>query len=205
MVAVSPFNPSIGKTKATKAFNGNLAPGTKHPINYFIVEYYDDLRTNLKSHDWGVYDVKNDFWIASPGDPSLTRDPKNEFHFEIEFAKQQAREFERRAKFYYEVKAKSELNPLPDSLLGNAQIQSFTNSLKQARQALLDITDKLDTKRKEEYASSFGIPRISIDNIVFKYIEHGPYSELFEELKEELSQKRMEKHESTKETDRTTS
>lgn len=101
------------------------------------------------------------------------------------------------------MKAKSELKPLPNSLLSEAHFQSFSNSLKQAKQALLDLADKLDSKRKEDYSSSFGIARIGIDNIVFKYIEHGPYAELFEQLKEENSKRKMKDVEKEK-TDRAT-
>lgn len=51
MIAIDPFDPSVGKTKKTKAVNGRVIPTTKHPINYFITAYHSDLRSNLKNHD----------------------------------------------------------------------------------------------------------------------------------------------------------
>ena len=75
-------------------------------------------------------------------------------------------------------------------MLQYSNYKNLTNSKKQAYERLADFVLDIDKQRKIDYSSSFGVARIGLDNIVFKYIEHGPNAELFNELKKYNSERK---------------
>lgn len=188
MVAISPWDKSIDKTKATKPINGRLLPESSHEINFFVTEAHENLMAGLSQSDWGVYDALTDTWIVSPGDPSFVKDPNKEFYMELQVARQIAREFERRILRW--LKAKEELMAYestcedPMGYLAEKTIRRLKAVKDKMYLEAADLVKDIDKERKIEYSSSFGIPRIGLDNIIFKFLEHGPYGEYFSKLKE---------------------
>lgn len=195
MVAVINPDDSMEKTKLTASINGNKLQRTDHEVNYFIVEYSEDLLTGLKKSDWGVYHLFSPesltpgAWLSAPGDPGLIRDPNNEFYLDIKLAQQKAREFERLVEDYNDICQRATgFAANSDNLSAQAHYISLKNSKKKAYNALISFIHYLDSDRKEAYSIGFGIPRTSVENIVFKYIEHGPHADLVKDLKSAASE-----------------
>lgn len=195
MIAVDPYDPSKGKTKSLKDINGKNLYGTYHPINFFMTSFLSTTKSSLKNSDWGVYDVLEDTWLSHPGDPKNTRDPHIEFFNEIRYAEMQANKFKKLADRYKELKKEYE-KTVEDA--DNGDFLAITRkpyakvSKDLAYKDLEFFVNTLDKERKNDYSIGFGIPRNSVDNLVFKYIEHTPfYGDLFEEVKETISQKKL--------------
>ena len=58
---------------------------------------------------------------------------------------------------------------------------------------LKEFTKRLEDDRHFVYEKGWGVPRTNFRNIMYKYIEHGPYGKFFEELKSLNKNERSEK------------
>jgi len=151
--------------KIRKKVNGKLYANTKHAINYFITP--EEIPRVWKNSYYGVYDVLNNIWIASPGLRKNIKDPQKEFWFELILAKQELRYFKTVIKRWkkYKVQGNKELT------------KKYFNEAKR-------ISQKLDSDRKLDYDYSWGIPRKNWENIIYKLFEHSDVGPEFEYLKE---------------------
>jgi predicted nucleotidyltransferase len=181
-IKIDPYPEGLAKTALTKGVNGFLSYGGRHPINFFLQKYIEGA--NWAGSKFGVYDVLNNRWEQEPPAQSSIKDPKQEFVMEILQARQFGREFDRRAKEYY--KDLKELEDIKLTTKGtptrSALIKKKKAEIKADLINLVTFIDRIDTGRKETYRTGWGTPRRSAQNIIFKYIEHGPHGELFEKL-----------------------
>ena len=199
-VAVFPFKPEASKIRKTREINEQNLSDSTHPINYFISEWTPKLESNFAKSDFGVYDIFADGWIAPPGDRESIRHPQKEFWAEIQKAEMIFREFERRAGKYdalvlalEELKSKDE--DIDNPFYFDA-VKRQTKLVEDAYDGLLRYVDEIDENRKASYSKGWGVPREGQPNIIFKYLEHGPHGDLFYELKEFLSKKRLAERQS---------
>jgi len=198
-IAIKGFEPSVGKTKMTKQINGSYIKDTQHPINFFVSQFHENTLKYFSSADWGVYEILSDSWLTPPGDPKETKHPKNEYWAELILAKAKSREFDRRARLWKDsrrelVKKKNKWKD-HNSFIGADEIQRLERKTSLLYGDLRDFVREVDKDRKKSYSVAFGIGRKSEDNVVFKFIEHGPHGTLFEELKEHNSNKTLNKAE----------
>lgn len=170
-----------------KHINGFLAQGTRHPVNFFWVAYQD------KPQFWGdsifgVYDILNDTWVASPGLAKDQRDPNKEYYLDLITAKFIRRKFEDMVdRWLLDIQTfklvESHKNPSID-LEYDWHLSRIINKLQYDFQELVEFCHEWDRNRKFIYSWGYGIPRKSWQNITFKILGESKYSNYFEFFKE---------------------
>ena len=174
-----------------KGINGKLIPGTKHPINYYIITDPNVKETNDKMAD-GVFDIKNNTWIRKP----------KEFKFD---ANRYAADFERKVKEIdviegelkrdiIDYKELTELNP--DDVLNlqeiiNEKISKIEDDIKHlvsiGNTVLKDRQDAFATDMTPEEIRTFGKKNLLPKNVIYKMLEKYHYLRLYHQLKDILN------------------
>jgi hypothetical protein len=174
-----------------RGINGKLIPGTKHPINYYIITDPNVKETNDKMAD-GVFDIKNNTWIRKP----------KEFKFDAE---RYAADFEKKVKEIdvvegelkrdiIDYKELTELNP--DDVLNlqeiiNEKISKIEDDIKH----LVDIGNTVLKDRRNAFATdmtpeeirTFGKKNLLPKNVIYKMLEKYHYLRLYHQLKDILN------------------
>ena len=78
-VAIENWDESISKVRLTRQINGNTAPNSTHPIDFYLNPWDEMYEINLSKSSVGVYDVLANGWLTPPGDRNEVRHPKEEF------------------------------------------------------------------------------------------------------------------------------
>jgi len=174
-----------------KGINGKLIPGTKHPINYYIITDPNVKETNDKMAD-GVFDIKNNTWLRKP----------KEFKFD---ANRYAADFERKVKEIdviegelkrdiIDYKELTELNP--DDVLNlqeiiNEKISKIEDDIKHlvsiGNTVLKDRQDAFATDMTPEEIRTFGKKNLLPKNVIYKMLEKYHYLRLYHQLKDILN------------------
>jgi len=174
-----------------KGINGKLIPGTKHPINYYIITDPNVKETNDKMAD-GVFDIKNNTWIRKP----------KEFKFD---ANRYAADFEKKVKEIdviegelkrdiIDYKELTELNP--DDVLNlqeiiNEKISKIEDDIKHlvsiGNTVLKDRQDAFATDMTPEEIRTFGKKNLLPKNVIYKMLEKYHYLRLYHQLKDILN------------------
>ena len=174
-----------------RGINGKLIPGTKHPINYYIITDPKIKEANDDMAD-GVFDIKNNTWIRKP----------KEFKFD---AKRYAADFEKKVKEIdvvegelkrdiIDYKELKELNP--DDVLNlqeiiNDKISKIEDDIKH----LISIGDEVVQQRRDAFATdmtpeeirTFGKKNLLPKNVIYKMLEKYHYLRLYHQLKDILN------------------
>jgi len=173
-----------------KGINGKLIPGTKHPINYYIITDPNVKETNDKMAD-GVFDIKNNTWIRK----------SKEFKFNAE---RYAADFEKKVKEIdviegelkrdiIDYKELKELNP--DDVLDlqeiiNDKITKIEDDIKHlvdiGNTVLKDRRDAFATDMTPEEIKTFGKKNLLPKNVIYKMLEKYHYLKLYHQLKDIL-------------------
>jgi len=173
-----------------RGINGKLIPGTKHPINYYIITDPNVKETNDKMAD-GVFDIKNNTWFRKP----------KEFKFD---ANRYAADFEKKVKEIdvvegelkrdiIDYKELTELNP--DDVLNlqeiiNDKISQIEDDIKQlvsiGNTVLKDRQDAFATDMTPEEIKTFGKKNLLPKNVIYKMLEKYHYLKLYHQLKDIL-------------------
>ena len=176
--------------KSLRNINGALVPGTKHPINYYIITDPNVKETNDKMAD-AVFDIKNNTFIRKA----------KEFKFD---AKRYAADFEKRVKEIdvvqgelkrdlIDYKELKELNP--DDILNlqeliNEKLDEIENGIKQlvdiGNTVLKDRADAFATDMTPEEIKTFGRKNQLPKNVIYKMLEKYHYLTFYKELKDIL-------------------
>ena len=174
--------------KTLRNINGALVPGTKHPINYYIITDPNVKETNDKMAD-AVFDVKNNTFIRKA----------KEFKFD---AKRYAADFEKKVREidvvqgelkrdlidYRELK---ELNP--DDILDlqeliNAKVIEVEDSINHlvaiGDEVLKDRATAFATDMTPEEIKTFGRKNQLPKNVVYKMLEKYHYLTFYKALKD---------------------
>lgn len=162
-----------------RSFNEKNAPGTEHPINYYIS---DHKKTEpFKWAKFGVYSVLDDLWINEPTPKTELLEPEVEFQKELNtagiFSRNFARLVNEYAKDLVDYKA---LLSVPDS---ERHLESKQKELELDLQRLIDEEKRLHDNREFVYSKGWGVPRKSFRNLLYKLIEHNQYGTVMKQLK----------------------
>jgi nicotinamide mononucleotide adenylyltransferase len=176
--------------KSLRNINGTLVPGTKHPINYYIITDPNVKETNDKMAD-AVFDIKNNTFIRKA----------KEFKFDV---KRYAADFEKRVREIdvvqgelkrdiIDYKELKELNP--DDILNlqeliNEKLDEIENGIKQlidiGNTVLKDRADAFSTDMTPEEIKTFGRKNQLPKNVIYKMLEKYHYLTMYKKLKEIL-------------------
>lgn len=130
-----------------RAFNETNAPGTKHPINFYISDFKETAP--FKWAKFGVYSVLEDIWINQPTPKEELLDPEIEFHKELNTAKIFSRNFARMADEY--AKDLIDYQALLSDDAAARIIESKQKELELDLQRLIDEEKRLHTDREFVY------------------------------------------------------
>ena len=173
--------------KSLRNINGTLVPGTKHPINYYIITDPNVKETNDKMAD-AVFDIKNNTFIRKA----------KEFIFDV---KRYVADFEKRVREIdvvqgelkrdiIDYKELKELNP--DDILNlqeliNEKLDEIENGIKQlidiGNTVLKDRADAFSTDMTPEEIKTFGRKNQLPKNVIYKMLEKYHYLTFYKELK----------------------
>jgi predicted nucleotidyltransferase len=176
--------------KELRGINGKLIPGTKHPINYYIITDPNIKETNDKMAD-GVFDIKNNTWFRKP----------KQFKFD---ANRYAADFERKVREIdvvegelkrdiIDYKELTELNP--DDVLNlqeiiNEKISKIEDDIKHlvsiGNTVLKDRQDAFATDMTPDEIRTFGKKNLLPKNVIYKMLEKYHYLKLYHQLKDIL-------------------
>jgi len=162
--------------KSLRNINGTLVPGTKHPINYYIITDPNVKETNDKMAD-AVFDIKNNTFIRKAKEFKF--DPKRyaaDFEKKVREIDVVQGELKRDIIDYNELK---ELNP--DDVL---DLQELINT--KFNTVLKDRADAFATDMTPEEIKSFGRKNQLPKNVIYKMLEKYHYLTMYKKLKEIL-------------------
>ena len=174
--------------KSLRNINGTLVPGTKHPINYYIITDPNVKETNDKMAD-AVFDVKNNTFIRKAKD----------FKFD---AKRYAADFEKKVREIdvvqgelkrdlIDYKELKELNP--DDVLDlqeiiNSKVIEVEDSINHlvaiGDEVLKDRATAFATDMTPEEIKTFGRKNQLPKNVVYKMLEKYHYLTFYKALKD---------------------
>jgi nicotinamide mononucleotide adenylyltransferase len=176
--------------KSLRNINGTLVPGTKHPINYYIITDPNVKETNDKMAD-AVFDIKNNTFIRKAKEFKF--DPKRyaaDFEKKVREIDVVQGELKRDIIDYNELK---ELNPddvLDLQELINEKLDEIENGIKQlidiGNTVLKDRADAFATDMTPEEIKSFGRKNQLPKNVIYKMLEKYHYLTMYKKLKEIL-------------------
>lgn len=176
--------------KSLRNINGTLVPGTKHPINYYIITDPNVKETNDKMAD-AVFDIKNNTFIRKAKEFKF--DPKRyaaDFEKKVKEIDVVQGELKRDIIDYNELK---ELNPddvLDLQELINEKLDEIENGIKQlidiGNTVLKDRADAFATDMTPEEIKSFGRKNQLPKNVIYKMLEKYHYLTMYKKLKEIL-------------------
>jgi nicotinamide mononucleotide adenylyltransferase len=176
--------------KSLRNINGTLVPGTKHPINYYIITDPNVKETNDKMAD-AVFDIKNNTFIRKAKDFKF--DPKRyaaDFEKKVRELDVVQGELKRDIIDYNELK---ELNPddvLDLQELINIKLDEIEDSIKHlvnmGNTVFKDRADAFATDMTPEEIKTFGRKNQLPKNVIFKMLEKYHYLSFYKKLKEIL-------------------
>ena len=176
--------------KSLRNINGMLVPGTKHPINYYIITDPNVKETNDKMAD-AVFDIKNNTFIRKAKEFKF--DPKAyaaDFEKKVRELDVVQGELKRDIIDYTELK---ELNP-DDVLNLQELINTKLNEIEDGIKHLVDIGNTVLKDRADAFATdmtpeeikAFGRKNQLPKNVVYKMLEKYHYLTFYKKLKEIL-------------------
>ena len=176
--------------KSLRNINGALVPGTKHPINYYIITDPNVKETNDKMAD-AVFDIKNNTFIRKAKEFKF--DPKAyaaDFEKKVREIDVVQGELKRDIIDYNELK---ELNPddvLDLQELINVKLDEIEDGIKHlvdiGNTVLKDRADAFATDMTPEEIKSFGRKNQLPKNVIYKMLEKYHYLTMYKKLKEIL-------------------
>jgi len=170
--------------------NGELVPGTQHPINYFVIVDPELKKKNDAMAD-GVYDIDENKFVRRPTEDTF--DPEK---YEADFQKKVKEidvvkgELARDLIDYEELKGltASDVLNLQDKI--NTKLEEIEDSI----EVLVDIGDDIVKQRQSAFSDDmtpeeirqFGKKHKLPKNIIYKYLEKYHYLKFYKKCKEIL-------------------
>ena len=169
---------------------GKLIPGTKHPVNYYLITDQETYDSQNKKAD-AVFDIENNKFIKRPED----------FTFDINLY---IKDFERKVQEIDVVKGElkrdiidyDELTELQPNDIENLQnkINSKLKEIEKDIQDIIDIGDTVDAERRAAFDTDmspdeirkYGIKNRLPKNVIFKMLEKYHYYTFWKKCKKIL-------------------
>lgn len=175
--------------------NGQVVPGTKHPINYHLLFTEEENKSALDHAD-AVFDIDKNKWIKFPPPPAyidptpyLKRFDSTLQHFDV-----LKNRFDRVLHDYREYKGLGHDTVIP---LHNALVSRLT-ALESLINALIDAEEDVAIKRRATFARSltreemelYGTHNRLPENILYKILERYHYIDFIQHLKDVIGDDR---------------
>ena len=170
-----------------KSINGKLIPGTKHPINYFIITDPKIKEKNDREAD-GVFDIDANKFSRKP--KPITFDPKQ---YESDFRKKVEEVDVIKGELARDIIDYKELKELtPDDVDGIQKlVKDKLEEIEETIKTLVDMGDETVKQRQGAFANpmtpdeirKFGIKNKLPKNVIYKMLEKYHYSKLYAKCK----------------------
>jgi len=170
-----------------KSVNGKLIPGTKHPINYFIITDPKIKEKNDREAD-GVFDIDANKFSRKP--KPITFDPKQ---YESDFRKKVEEIDVIKGELARDIIDYKELKELtPDDVDGIQKlVKDKLEEIEETIKILVDMGDETVKQRQGAFANpmtpdeirKFGIKNKLPKNVIYKMLEKYHYSKLYAKCK----------------------
>ena len=170
-----------------KSVNGKLIPGTKHPINYFIITDPKIKEKNDREAD-GVFDIDANKFSRKP--KPITFDPKQ---YESDFRKKVEEIDVIKGELARDIIDYKELKELtPDDVDGIQKlVKDKLEEIEETIKTLVDMGDETVKQRQGAFANpmtpdeirKFGIKNKLPKNVIYKMLEKYHYSKLYAKCK----------------------
>ena len=170
--------------------NGKLVPGTKHPVNYYVITDPELKKKNDAMAD-GVFDIDENEFIRKPTEDTF--DPEK---YEADFQKKVQEIDVVKGELARDIIDYTELKDLSTDDVLNLQdkINSKLNEIEDSIEVLVDIGDDVVKQRQSAYNDDmtpdeirqFGKKHKLPKNIIYKYLEKYHYLKFYKKCKEIL-------------------
>ena len=170
-----------------KNINGNLIPGTKHPINYFVITDPKIKEKNDKMAD-GVFDIDANKFSRKP--KPITFDPKQ---YESDFRKKVEEIDVAKGELVRDIIDYKELRELTTKDVDGIKkiVKEKLEEIEETIKILADIGDEMVKQRQNAFANpmtpdeirKYGIKNKLPKNVIYKMLEKYHYSKLFAKCK----------------------
>ena len=170
--------------------NGKLVPGTKHPVNYYVITDPELKKKNDAMAD-GVFDIDENEFIRKPTEDTF--DPEK---YEADFQKKVQEIDVVKGELARDIIDYEELKDLSTDDVLNLQdkINSKLDEIEDSIEVLVDIGDDVVKQRQSAYNDNmtpdeirqFGKKHKLPKNIIYKYLEKYHYLKFYKKCKEVL-------------------
>ena len=176
--------------KSLKGINGKLIPGTKHPINYYVITDPELKAKNDKMAD-GVFDIKSNSWVRKPTGDEFDKDQyEKEFQRKVQEIDVVTGELQRDLIDYQELTGLQPTDIADLQELINKKLEEIEEGIK----VLVKIGDDTMADRHAAFSNDmspdeirkFGKKHKLPKNVIYKYLEKYHYQKLYKKLKEIL-------------------
>ena len=183
---------TVRKELATslRNINGKLVPGTKHPVNYYVITDPELKKKNDAMAD-GVFDIDENEFIRKPTEDTF--DPEK---YEADFQKKVQEIDVVKGELARDIIDYEELKDLSTDDVLNLQdkINSKLDEIEDSIEVLVDIGDDVVKQRQSAYNDDmtpdeirqFGKKHKLPKNIIYKYLEKYHYLKFYKKCKEVL-------------------
>ena len=176
--------------KSLKDYNGKNVPGTKHPVNYYVIVDPDVWKKANKMAD-GVFNIEKDKWIKKPKDSGFN--PKlylKDFQKKVKELDVVRGELKRDLIDYKELKKldKDEVDDLSGKV--DNKLKEVEDSVKTIIKIGSDVADErakaFEKDMKPDEIRKFGVKNKLPKNVIYKMLEKYYYLKLKKDLKDVL-------------------
>ena len=173
-----------------RSINGKLVPGTKHPINYFVITDPELKKKNDAMAD-GVFDIDENEFVRRP-----TEDTFDSEKYEADFQAKVKEIDVVKGELARDIIDYEELKDLTadDVLNLQARVNSKLDEIEDSIEVLVDIGDDVVKQRQSafnddmspEEIRQFGKKHKLPKNIIYKYLEKYHYLKFYKKCKDIL-------------------
>jgi hypothetical protein len=178
-----------------RSINGKLIPGTKHPINYYVITDPKIKEKNDREAD-GVFNIDANKFSRKP--KPITFDPKQ---YESDFRKKVEEIDVVKGELVRDIVDYKELSQLTKDDVDGIQklVSSKIKEIEEGLKILVDIGDEMIKQRQDAFAKNmtpddirkFGIKNKLPKNVIYKMMEKYHYSKLYKKCKDILDDGRV--------------
>ena len=180
----------IALAKNLRNINGKLVPGTKHPINYYVITDPELKKKNDAMAD-GVFDIDENEFVRRPTEDTFDSEKyEADFQAKVKEIDVVKGELARDIIDYEELKGLT----ADDVLNLQARVNSKLDEIEDSIEVLVDIGDDVVKQRQSafnddmspEEIRQFGKKHKLPKNIIYKYLEKYHYLKFYKKCKDIL-------------------
>ncbi len=180
----------VALAKNLRSINGKLIPGTKHPINYYVITD-PELKDKNDAMADAIFDVEANKFIRRPKEQSFDSEK-----YTAEFQKKVSEIDVVKGELKRDIIDYEELRELqPDDILDlQDKINSKLDEIEDSLKTLIDIGDKVIKDRQDAFNNDMGPEEIRMfgqkhklpKNVIYKMLEKYHYLKFYKKCKDIL-------------------